>query len=148
MTVRFNPADTASLLFKRLLAAFHMLIERVRGPKVMEHIYHPTDSVGRLVASAIFGYELSIYCKRIRYQRKFKRWWVPTQTIDLYEISSRASSNAPTELLRACEVTVVLPALLPAAVDTDLQAHAVIEAYLDILGYKLQGFAPTVSLSH
>ena len=123
----------------RLLEGIVLLFRRLKGPSSYREIVPHMGQSSVMVGQSISGFEITIYCNRKRYRRKYDRWFVPTEYDVLYRVFSRASDNAPARLREACQaLDRDIHPQLPEFISDDLQKKAAVEAYLQLLVNTLE----------
>ena len=83
-------------------------------------------------------FSLKVFCNKKEFERKYDRWFIPTDTYYVYILRSEISQYAPELLKEACDFEVCIPRLLPKFINEKYQKIAVAHAYLDmaIVNYK------------
>lgn len=125
--------------FRRL---FNYLYGKYMLFKGARRIYlPPTENImpGELTVVSIHGYELTIFCKEIKYRAVYKNSIVPDKVHFVYELFAKCTSDAPDILKRVTQIEVYLPRLTPTYVDWETSKKALVAAYLDILISRLKG---------
>lgn len=126
---------------RRFLSRCFLFVEkRIKGNKQFKEISAPEDQdlVGTLTGYSVTGYQIQIYCNKVRYRKKYSRWYVPPSNIDLYHVYSVVSNDAPASLKAACALEITIPPPHPEFLNTDFQKDAAIEWYLDLLIQRMQ----------
>lgn len=123
---------------RRLLGSLFLLIERIKGEKEFIEIKSPHQALGFLVGRNVMGYAISIYCQKIKYRNTYKSRLVPDHHYKLYRVFSTVTSQAPEELIKACELDIPIPALLPFFFTDAEQRDAAIDAYVAMLIQEVQ----------
>ncbi|MDR3392286.1 MAG: hypothetical protein P4L77_11190 [Sulfuriferula sp.] len=121
---------------RRFLSRCFLFVERrLKGNKSVKNISLPEDQdfVGVLTGYSVTGYEIKIYCSKVRYRKKYSRWYVPPSNIDLYHVYSTVSADAPDSLKAACALEITIPPPHPDFLNFEFQKDAAIEWYLDLL---------------
>lgn len=125
-------------LIKSFISFFLIMIERLKGKKIVIDVSIPNNVVGHLIGYSIHGYEMQIFCKKKHYRRKYDKWFIPNDDHAAYEVFSIVSNDAPDSLKKACKLELVIPRLLAEPVSESMQRQAVVDAYLDILAQTIQ----------
>lgn len=121
---------------RRILSRCFLFVEkRLKGNKSFVEITVPEDRdlVGWLEGYSVTGYQIKIFCSKVRYRKQYTRWYVPTSNIDLYHVYSVVSHDAPPALKAACALEITIPPPHPEFFNTEYQKDAAIEWYLDLL---------------
>ncbi len=122
-----------------LLSLIYILVSRAKGPSIVEELHVPGDLLGPpLTGHSTDGYEITIYCRKKRYRRRYERWFGSTQDLTMYQVYSTVSSDAPDALRRACELDRDFPPFHPEFISDEVQKEAAINAYLDLVADRLQ----------
>lgn len=121
-----------------LCGLFFLGIEKLKGTSVVREIIHPACLTGKMIATSLGGYELTVYCRVRHYQRNYMRWFVPTRHHILYQVYSVASNDAPESLKKACEANMTIPSSLHWCVNDAVQEAVAVDAYLDMLIDRLE----------
>ncbi len=122
----------------RVLEVIVLFLQRLKGPSSLREDHPHLGQGSIMVGQSISGFEITIYCHRKRYRRKYDRWFVPTEYQVLYRVFSRVSDNAPARLKEACQsLDRDIHPQLPEFISDDLQKKAAVEAYLQLLVNKL-----------
>jgi hypothetical protein len=124
-------------IIKKLLGSLFLITERIKGTKTVLEIKSPKNSLGYLLAYAVSGYEISIYCQVKRYHRIYDKWFAPNRYIVVYRVFSVVSNDAPENIRTACELDIDIPEQLHNAVSEQHQKDEAIRAYLDLLINRL-----------
>lgn len=121
---------------RRWLSRCFLFVEkRFKGNKTFRDVTIPEDRdlLGTLTGYSVTGYKITIYCSKMRIEKKHSRWYIPITNIDLYHLYSVVSPDAPQALKDACALELRIPAPLPEFLSTEFQKDAAIECYLDLL---------------
>lgn len=125
---------------RRLLLSFLLhLARRFKGTQTINTITKPADLdlIGTLTGYSVTGWEIKIYCSKIRYQKQYSRWYVPSTSIDLYRVYSVVSQDAPESLKKACNLDITIPPPRDTFFSDEFQKDAAIEWYLDLLTERM-----------
>lgn len=125
---------------RRLLSKYFLYLEnRFKGTRTLRTATkpHDMDLLGTLIGYSVTGYEIKIFCNKIRYHQKYSRWYVPSTNIDLYRVYSTTSQDAPDSLKKACSLEITIPPPRDTFFSDEFQKDAAIEWYLDLLTERM-----------
>ncbi len=125
-------------LLKSLISAIFVYFEKLKGRKTVYEVRLPKNALGHLTGFNVSGYEVSIYCQKKQYKRKYDNRFIPDEFMTVYHVFSAVSNDAPEKLRAACELEADLPCQLSSFVDDEGQKEAAVLAYLDLLAQKLK----------
>ena len=120
---------------RRFLSRCFLFVEKLKGNKSVKDVstIDTEDLAATLVGYSVSGYEIRIYCHRMRYRKQYSRWFVPASNIDLYNVYCIVSNDAPASLKEACALQITIPSPHPDFLSDAYQKEAAIEWYLDLL---------------
>lgn len=130
-------------LFKSLLNAFFLYLEKLKGRKTVYEVKLPKHALGHLAGFAVAGFEVRIYCQKKQYKRSYDNRFIPDKYMAVYSVFSVVSNDAPERLRQACELVADIPCQLSSFVSDEGQKDAAIQAYLDLLVHKLNAMPVT-----
>jgi len=110
-----------------------VIFEAIRGPCNLVEIKSDIDAIESLIGFCHHGYRVQIHCKEIKYQCKYKRWYIPNRIRSIYSVYADVSDNAPESLKTFCKEEKHFPKLLMSWMPSSNQREAAIRGYLDIL---------------
>lgn len=114
-----------------------LYLERLHGSRTVRQLYTPAVSNEKLYAQTLAGVSLTIYCQKLHFQRKGGRWFVFSTNHYIYKLWAIASHDSSSKLKELVGNDVYLPPLLCRLVGETAQEIAVVNAYLDLLAYRL-----------
>lgn len=121
-----------------LLGMLYSAYLSFRGPRRIKLLRNEKIDLGGLKAYSIRGFELSIYCKEIRYRVYHRRFYVRNYDTSCYELFAVVGDNADQRLKDAIRQPVYLPMIVPPFVGKTVLRKKLVEAYLDILIARLR----------
>lgn len=123
---------------QQLLSSLFLFLEKIKGRQVVTVVKTPTlDAASEMVGKAFSGYEISIYCQRKQYCRRYQRRFIRPKYFVLYRVFCVIGTGAPADVIEACQLDVDIPQQLPRWVAEPAQRVAAISAYLDLVLARL-----------
>lgn len=125
-------------VLKRVLTQGFLWLEQIRGNSIFSQtVVIQTGQKNSLRVIHRSGYDITIYCQRHGYEKHYA-WWPRSKQYSVYYVFSTTTADAPQLIQEACKLEVTLPLLQPGFVDDEMQRHAIIDAYVDLIMERLR----------
>jgi len=124
-------------LLKRFLSFGYSRLENLKGKRVFEK-QHSLSVSNSVKVISVDETSVTIFVTRTDWFYRYSLWLLPKKKFSTFKVSSFASHNASQRLIDVCELEITIPALLPWFFSDEMQADAVVMAYVDVLFERMK----------
>ena len=108
----------------------------ISGPRIVNKIKKTSEDLTTLFVKSTQGFNYTLYCEKIDYLIKYKRFYMPSQIICVYRVYSvLEGDHLHKELF---DEEIILPKISGLFLTETKRRQLLLEAYVDIISEKFK----------